>query len=145
MTTTAIASASQSMSTKASTGAIAGLIGGVVFGIMMTMMGSIKMIAQMMGSDSAVVGWMVHLMISAIFGIAYAILFSKKAVNSGTTLSFGMIYGVILWVFGPLIMMPLMMGMSSMMFHVGEMQWMSLIGHIMFGVITAFVFFKMKK
>jgi hypothetical protein len=34
-------------------------------------------------------------------------------------------------------LMPLMLGMPEMVFQIGEMQWMSLIGHLVFGLATA--------
>ena len=46
-------------------GAIAGLVGGVVFGIMMAMMGMLPMVGMLIGVESAVVGFIVHLAISA--------------------------------------------------------------------------------
>lgn len=124
-------------------GVLAGLAGGIVFGMMMLMMGSLAMIAKMIGSDSTLVGFLIHLMISAVFGAAYG-LFAKKAVTNGSAVLFGMGYGVILWIVGPLLMMPLMMGMPSMVFHIEGMQWMSLMGHIIYGVATALVFLKIK-
>ncbi|MFZ5815778.1 MAG: hypothetical protein ACOY93_10815 [Bacillota bacterium] len=41
------------------------------------MMGSIKMVAMMLGSESALVGWVVHLLISALFGVGYSLLFGR--------------------------------------------------------------------
>ncbi len=49
-------------------GAYAGLVGGVVFGIMMGMMGMLPMIGQMVGSSSSLVGFLVHMVNSAIIG-----------------------------------------------------------------------------
>lgn len=36
--------------------------------------------------------------------------------------------------------MPLMLGMSNMVFQIGETQWMSLMGHVIYGVITGLRF-----
>jgi len=49
----------------------------------------------------------------------------------------GIVYGVIWWVLGALIMMPLMLGMSDMILQIGDAQWMSLVGHVIFGIVTA--------
>ena len=52
----------------------------------------------------------------------------------------GMIYGVIWWVLGALILMPLMLGMSAMVLQIGDTQWASLMGHAIFGIITGYVY-----
>jgi hypothetical protein len=33
-----------------------------------------------------------------------------------------------------------MLGMSQMVLQIGEMQWQSLMGHVLFGIVTGFVF-----
>lgn len=114
-------------------GILASLAGGVVFGIMMQMMGSMKMIAGMVHSESAAVGWLMHLMISAIFGITWLLFAGPKG-----GFVRGMIYGVVVWVFGPLVVMPMMTGMP--LFTVNQMTLMSLMGHVIYGVVTGLVF-----
>ena len=52
----------------------------------------------------------------------------------------GLIYGVIWWVLGALVLMPALLGMSENIFVIGQMQWMSLLGHIIFGVVLALSF-----
>lgn len=114
-------------------GILASLAGGIVFGIMMQMMGMMKVIASMMGSSSDVVGWMIHLMISAIFGVTWLLL-------AGPTGGWwrGLVYGVVVWVFGPLLVMPMMMGMP--LFQFGQTTMMSLMGHLIYGLVTGLVF-----
>lgn len=124
---------------------LAGLTGGIVFGMMMQMMGTMSMIAKMAGSNSDAVGWLLHLMISAVFGLTYLFLAPKFSNSGGRAALGGMIYGVIIWVAGPLIMMPIMMGMPGMIFQIGSMQWMSLMGHIIYGVIVALVYYRLAR
>ena len=59
---------------KVRAGAIAGIVGGMVFGMMMGMMGMLPVIAGMVGSTSAVVGFGVHLVISAMIGAGFGIV-----------------------------------------------------------------------
>lgn len=114
-------------------GILASLAGGVVFGLMMQMMGMIQMIAMMMGSQSTVAGWMVHLVISAIFGATW-LAFSGPAGGAGR----GLIYGAALWVFGPLLVMPAMVGMP--MFAINTTAMISLVGHLVYGLVTGLAF-----
>jgi hypothetical protein len=50
-------------------GVLAGVAGGIVFGMLMAMMGMLPMIAQLVGSDSAVVGGIVHLSVDRRIGL----------------------------------------------------------------------------
>jgi hypothetical protein len=123
-------------------GVIAGLGGGVVFGMMMAMMGMLPMVAGLIGSESAVVGAIVHMAISAAIGAFYgaALVLGRFRLTNGFALISGMINGVIWWVLGALILMPLGLGMVDMVFQIGSMQWLSLMGHLIYGVITGLLF-----
>lgn len=129
-----------SFATSLRNGALAGLAGGMVFGIMMAMMGSLSMIASMVGSSSTFVGFLVHMMISAVIGAGFGLVGSRIAAGTRPALVAGSVYGMVWWVLGPLVMMPLMMGMTDMLFQVGSMQLMSLMGHVIFGVVTGLVY-----
>jgi hypothetical protein len=43
-------------------------------------------------------------------------------------------------VLGALVLMPAMLGMTDMVFVIGQTQWMSLLGHLIYGVVAGFVF-----
>lgn len=121
-------------------GALGGLAGGVPFGMLMATMGMMTMIGMLIRVEDATVGWVVHLLISAVTGALYghfAPAFSKTWQSAAIA---GVVYGVIWWVLGALILMPLMLGMTQMVFVIGQPQWMSLMGHIVFTVIMALVF-----
>jgi uncharacterized membrane protein YagU involved in acid resistance len=118
--------------------AVSGIGGGIVFGIMMAMMGMLPMVAMLVGRTDPVTGWVVHLLISAAFGAAYglATVVLKLPLTNPVGLIAGAVAGVVFWVAGALIAMPLMLGMTEMVFQVGQPQIMSLIGHLIYGVIT---------
>lgn len=119
---------------------IGGIVAGIVFGIFMQMMGKMPMLAGMMGSESIVVGWMIHLVISIIFGVAFGIM----AANMKKVYLFGVIYGVIIWIVGPLLIMPLMMGMGTALADaLTPGQLMNLATHIMYALILSFVYQKL--
>ncbi len=120
-------------------GVMSSLIAGIVFGIMMTLMGMMPTIAGMVGSHSVAVGWVVHIIVSVIFGVVFGFIVRKP--TSGPIL--GLIYGFILWFLFPFIMMPMMMGMPAM--HLSQFGMMSLIGHLMYGLILGFSYRMMGK
>lgn len=126
-------------------GAIAGLAGGVVFGIMMGMMGMLPMVGMLVGSESAVVGFIVHMAISAFIGGVYGLVIGRFPNTTPVALGGGVVNGIVWWVLGALTLMPLMLGMSQMVFVVEQAQWMSLLGHIIYGVVTALVFLALRR
>lgn len=121
-------------------GALAGLIGGVPFGIMMGMMGMMPMIGMLVRVDSAFAGVLVHAAISAITGAIYGFLAVRFPLTWRNAVIGGFVYGVIWWVLGALILMPAILGMFQMIFVIGSTQWMSLLGHIIFGEVLALSF-----
>jgi uncharacterized membrane protein YagU involved in acid resistance len=122
-----------SLDTKQLTaGVVGGLVGGVLFGVMMQMMGMLGMVASLVGQDGAAVGWLVHLVISALFGLGYAMTIGPRSTSWGRALGLGAVYGVIWWVLGALIIMPAILGMPVL--QIGTPQMQSLVGHIVYGL-----------
>jgi uncharacterized membrane protein YagU involved in acid resistance len=126
-------------------GAIAGLGGGAVFGLMMAMMGMLPMVAMLVGSENAMVGFIVHMAISATIGAIYGVVVSRLPRTTSTAVVAGAVNGVAWWVLGALILMPLMLGMNEMVFQIGQPQWMSLLGHLIFGVVTGLLFIPLSR
>ena len=138
------------MRSRIVTGIIAGLIGGVVFGMLMQMMAApdgkpmMAMVAQVVRSDSLFVGWLYHLFNSAVIGGIFGWLLGNRIQGYGTGLGFGALYGVVWWILGGLILMPLFLGMSLfaplMMEMMRPVAMGSLMGHIIFGLIVGVSF-----
>ena len=119
-------------------GIIGGLAGGLVFGMMMGMMGMLTMIGKMVGHPSAVVGFLVHMVNSAVIGVMFSLVFGRLVTQSKAGVGYGMAYGVVWWLLGPLTLMPLMMGMGlGANWNMGAISAMlpSLVGHLMYGTI----------
>ncbi|MFZ3579055.1 hypothetical protein [Virgibacillus sp. DJP39] len=117
-------------------GVYGGIIGGVLFGFMMQSMGQIEMIASMAGSKSLAVGWIVHMIISVIFGLGFGFLATVKM----HLFLLSILYGIIIWIIGPLVMMPLMMGMGTNFANALQPeQLMSLGTHIFYVIVVALV------
>lgn len=127
------------MGAKAVGGLVGGLAGGIIFGAMMHMMGMLGMVAGLIGAEGTAAGWAVHLVISAGLGIGYALTVGAMDPGLGASAGFGLVYGAIWWVLGPLILMPLIMGMSAFP-EIGQDQILSLVGHLVYGLILGLVF-----
>lgn len=128
-------------------GAVSGLVGGLIFGMMMGMMNMLPMVAMLIKSDSAVVGFLVHMGISAGIGASFGFMMTFIPLQGrvGTVVA-GILYGAVWWILGALILMPLMLGMSEMVLKIGSTQWLSLMGHVIYGAVAgiAFIFLKQR-
>ncbi len=118
-------------------GGLAGLAGGAAFGVLMQAMGMMKMVGMLVGNEAAIVGWLVHLAISAFVGATFVLLFGRFLGSLPRAILVGMAYGVIWWVLGALILLPLRLGMSP--FGMSTTSVMSLLGHLVFGAVTGAV------
>ena len=122
-------------------GAIGGLVGGVVFGAMMGMMGMLPMVAKLVGGSTATLGFLVHIVISVIFGIGFAVLFGHVSVKRKPGIVWGLVYGFALWIIGPLVLMPMALGAGARLNLTGATAALpSLWGHLVFGFILGFLF-----
>ena len=121
-------------------GAVAGIIGGIPFGMLMGMMGMMPMIGMLVRVDSAFAGVLVHAAISAITGAIYGFFAVRFPLTWRAAALGGFVYGVIWWVLGALVLMPAILGMFQMIFVIEQTQWMSLLGHIIFGEVLALSF-----
>lgn len=138
MSSSADGNLSGRVGSAAPAGIVGGLAGGVVFGIMMQMMGMIPMVAMLVGSEAVVVGWIVHLVISAFIGVTFALLVGSRANKPGIAAVLGLGYGAVWWVLGPLLIMPARLGMPTFMFN--DMTTQSLIGHLVYGAILGITY-----
>ncbi|WP_447007931.1 hypothetical protein ACRAKI_16280 [Saccharothrix isguenensis] len=120
-------------------GVSAGLAGGVVFGLMLAGMGMLPLVGMLIGVDNAVVGFLVHLVISAVVGGLFGVLSGRFADKTVPVFAASALFGVVWWLVGALIVMPLWLSvtadpaMGDMVFVIGTQQWVSLFGHVIFG------------
>lgn len=122
-------------------GALAGTVGGVMFGLMMTMMmpPMMGMIGSLVGAPQ--LGWPVHLVFSAIIGAGFGLLLGRRATDWGLAAGFGLGYGFLWWVLGPLLIMPVWLGMGPMLAAALDTpNLMSLAGHLFYGLATGLAY-----
>lgn len=125
-------------------GAAAGLVGGVGFGIWMSVSrpvmdtAMITMVAGLLGSTSAVVGWLVHLAIALFAGIGFGVLLGEHARRLAPAVVLGLVYGAVWWVVGALWIMPANMHMP--IFDWNSVSRSSLGGHLLFGLLAGLTY-----
>lgn len=122
-------------------GAVASLVGGLLFSLVMLVTGVLPTVASLVGGSSAFLGFVVHMVISALIGMSYGVLFQHEAPNFGSGIAWGLLYGLTWWFIGPLTLLPILLG-SSLTWTVSAANALlpSLIGHLLYGAATACTF-----
>ncbi len=136
------------MRSRVAAGVAAGLIAGVVFGAMMQMMTAptpdgrvpmMAMVAMVVRSNSIVAGWLYHLFNSAVIGAIFGWILGPRAESLGAGLGWGAVYGLVWWVLGGLILMPVLLGMPAFaplaMADMRPVAMGSLVGHLVYGLV----------
>jgi uncharacterized membrane protein YagU involved in acid resistance len=98
-------------------------------------------IAGLVGSSSAIVGFILHMLISIFIGVTFGLIFGSRSQTYQAGLGWGLVYGLVWWVLGPMVIMPTMMGMGLQFASAftGPML-MSLMGHLIYGTLTGLGF-----
>lgn len=128
----------QAMTCRIGSGVVAGLAGGVVFGIMMHLSGALLMVARLVDGQSVLIGWAVHMAISAFVGTTFALIVHPVPRILAVSVLLGGGYGWLWWVLGGLTLMPLRLGMGLFVFNADA--WRSLAGHLAYGLVLGAVF-----
>jgi uncharacterized membrane protein YagU involved in acid resistance len=131
-------------------GAAAGVVAGLPLGIIMQvrdadpamMPGTTMMdlVGDLISDPSARLGWLIHLFNSALFGAIFVLLFSRWLSQRVPAIALGLLYGVAWWVVGALWIMPAWLGMDDKVFEVGDNQWWSLVGHLIYGLLLVVIY-----
>ena len=119
---------------RALAGLIGGVVGGIMFGVLMAMMGMLPTIASMVGSNSPVVGFLIHIVMSIMIGLGLTVIFGNLLLTSYPRgIIVGMVYAAIWWVLGFLMVMPMKFHMP--LFTIDTTALFSLMGHLIYGAI----------
>lgn len=100
-----------------------------------------------MGSTSIVVGWVYHLFNSAVIGGLFGVLLGGRVVSVGGGLARGAVWGLVWWVLGGLVLMPLFLDMPAFApLRMPEMRMVamgSLVGHLVYGLVLGAAYAKL--
>ena len=122
-------------------GAIAGFAGGIVSSPIMLKTGVLTKVAGLDTSFSNWHGLVVHLLVSAAIGMTFGLLFRNESTNLSAGVAWGWLFGLIWWYLGPMTLLPLMLtGVCDWSTDAASALLPSLIGHLVFGAVTACVF-----
>lgn len=123
-------------------GAIAGLVGGLASMPVMIATGVLPKVAGVDSSFVGLRGLFIHLMVSTLIGMSYGLLFRDESSSSGTSVAWGWLFGLIWWYLGPMTLLPLLLtGVCDWSTDAASTLLPSLLGHLIYGAVTALVFF----
>ncbi|MEU9213665.1 hypothetical protein AB0D27_38675 [Streptomyces sp. NPDC048415] len=98
----------------------------------------ITMVAGLLGSTNAVVGWLVHLAIALLAGTGFGVLLGQYAERLAPAAVLGLVYGAVWWTVGALWIMPANLGMP--VFDWNPVTRSSLGGHLLFGLLVGLTY-----
>ena len=115
-------------------GQAGGVIGGLLFTIVMVGVGMLPQVASLVGAESALAGFIVHLIIAVIIGSSYGLLFQRAAYSYGAGLAWGMVYGLLWWLVGAVTLFPIFLGQpADWSLPTVASLYPSLVGHLLYG------------
>ena len=127
-------------------GALAGFAGGIVSSPIMLKTGVLTKVA---GLDTSFTNWhglLVHLLVSSLIGMTFGLLFRNESSNVGAGVTWGWLFGLIWWYLGPMTLLPLLLtGVCDWSTDAASALLPSLMGHLIFGAVTAFVFLLLER
>jgi len=144
--------AGDALSPRLLRGALAGLVAGLLFILATMWLASaegkpadmpLRMISTVLKGDAAMadgttsvgLGWATHLVLSAIFGVVFALVTPLLKTN-GTAAIVGTVYGLLLYVVNFLVLAPLVFTTFQK-----ANQPFELVVHVIFGTLIGFAFF----
>ena len=126
-------------------GALAGIVGGLVFTVVMLQIGFLPTVSGLVGFGSTFVGAVLHLAISAVLGIGYGVLFIRRSNDPGSALGWGVSYGALWWMGGPLTLLPIVLGDGPMWtIEAAREAYPALVGHLAYGAFLGLTFYRLE-
>jgi hypothetical protein len=122
-------------------GGVAGLVGGWVFGHWMAAVHFYPRLAGIVHSVSPDIGIALHFLIAVGLGASFGLLFQPDVRGLGSSMGWGLGYGIFWWFLGPLTLLPLLQGqpLDWSYVHASEL-YGSLVGHIVYGLFVGLVY-----
>jgi uncharacterized membrane protein YagU involved in acid resistance len=122
-------------------GGLAGIVGGWAFGEWMEQTGLFPLIANLVNLESPVVGLTLHFAIAVVIGASFGVLFQRDVRGYGSSLGWGMAYGMFWWFLGALTLFPLLRGdtVDWSYAQAGDL-FGSLVGHVIYGLLLGLIY-----
>ena len=118
-------------------GGFSGLLGGLIFGRWMSAGDFFPLLAGLGVIHSHGTTVALHFGVAILIGATYGLLFQRDVRGYGSSMGWGLGYGIFCWFFGPLTMLPLV-ARAGLDWSAGRATTLfgSLVGHILYGLIV---------
>ncbi len=117
-------------------GGLGGLLGSWIFIWGIETARFYPLVAGLIRSESIVVGQLLHYVIGIVIGVSFGLLFSRDALGAGPSLVWGMNYGLLWWIIGPLTLVPLINASAPNWSLVSvQTTFSSIVAHLLYGAI----------
>ena len=122
-------------------GGLAGCFGGWVFGRWMDTVDLFPVIGALVNSHTRTSGLAVHSLVAIVIGASFGLLFQGDIRGYGSSLGWGVAYGISWWFLGPMTILPLLEGrpLDWSYQHGGEL-FGSFVGHIVYGLFLGLIY-----
>lgn len=122
-------------------GSIGGLLGAWVFLRGMTPAIFLPQVATLLGANSMMVGGLLHYSIGVVIALTFAALFHREIGGVGPAIVWGMSYGLLWWIIGPLTLMPLLLGNGpDWTIEGAQLAFSSLVAHLLYGAVVGWFY-----
>lgn len=127
-------------------GGFSGLLGGMIFGRWMSAGDFFPLLAGMGVIHSHAVTVQLHFIIAILIGASFGLLFQQDIRGYGSSMGWGLGYGIFWWFFGPLTILPLIARTGlDWSADQGTAMFGSLVGHILYGLIVGIAYATMDR
>ena len=127
-------------------GALAGLAGGTAASPVLLATGVLPKVAGFGSGFPGLKGFVIHLTVSALIGMMYGLLFRNEGSSLSVGVPWGCVFGMIWWYVGPMTVVPLILtGVADWRASAASALLPSLIGHLLYGAVTATVFLLLER
>jgi uncharacterized membrane protein YagU involved in acid resistance len=120
-------------------GGLGGLLSSWVFAQGIERAEFFPLVAGLMGSNSMVVGQILHYVIGTIIGLSFGVLFHRDIQGAGSGLIWGMNYGLVWWIIGPMTLLPILLGGSvrpDWSLTAAQAVFSPLVAHVLYGALV---------
>ena len=122
-------------------GALGGLVGAWVFLIGIESSAFFPLVAGLLGSTSQSLGGLLHYLIGITIGATFGLIFYRDIHGTGSSIVWGMAYGITWWMLGPMTLRPLLSDeLPDWSLAVAQATFAPLTAHILYGALVGLVY-----
>jgi len=122
-------------------GGLSGVVAGWVFEMWMSEGNFFPLLGRLMERHSHIAGVSVHFLVAIVIGVMFGLLFQRDLFSYGSSMGWGLGFGIFWWFLGPLTILDLAEGrpLDWSVEHASGM-FGTLVGHIWYGLIVGVVY-----